>query len=73
MARLFAQLQRIDNTNVITWENHYEFLYHLQNALLLALRERGRLDAMQYRHAEEKLKQQQRDRMKNIQEKEQRT
>ena len=47
MARLFAQLQRIDNTNVITWENHYEFLYHLQNALLLALRERGRLDAMQ--------------------------
>ncbi len=31
------------------------FLYQLQNALLLALKERGHLNEMQYRHAAEKL------------------
>ncbi len=69
MARQFAQLQRIDNNEAITKENHYEFLYHLQSAMLLALRERGSLNTMQHRHAEEKLKQQRRDRAKNILEK----
>ena len=69
MARQFAELQRIDNNETITKETHYEFLYHLQSAVLLALRERGRLGAMQYRHAEEKLKKQRRDRAKNILEK----
>ena len=72
MAKQFAELQRIDNNEEITKETHYEFLHHLQHAILLALREQGRLDAMQYRHAEEKLKQQRRDRAKNILEKEER-
>ena len=66
MARKFAQLQRIDNNEAITQETHYEFLYHLQSAMLLALREQGMLNAMQYHHAEEKLKQQRRDRAKNL-------
>lgn len=66
MARQFAILQRVDNNEEITKETHYEFLYHLQNSLLLALREQGRLNAMQQRHAEEKLKQQRRDRAKSI-------
>ena len=66
MTRQFAQLQHIDNNEAITEKTHYEFLYHLQSALLLALRERGKLNAMQHRHAEEKLKQQRRDRAKNI-------
>ena len=66
MSRQFAELQRIDNNERITTKNHYEFLYHLQSAMLLALREQGRLDVMQHRHAEEKLKQQRRDRAKNI-------
>lgn len=69
MARQFAELQHIDNNEVITRENHYEFLYHLQGAMLMALREQGRLNAMQYRHAEEMLKQQRRDRAKKILEK----
>ena len=69
MARKFAELHRIDNNEVITNETHYEFLYHLQDALLLALREQGILNIMQYHHAEEKLKQQRRDRAKSILEK----
>ena len=69
MTRQFAELQRIDNNERITKKNHYEFLYHLQSAMLLALRERGRLSAMQHRYAEETLKQQRRDRTKNILEK----
>lgn len=51
MAKQFAVFQCIDNNERITPENHYEFLYHLQNTLLLALREQGRLNAMQHRHA----------------------
>ena len=62
MSRQYAKLQSIENNEAITPETHYEFLYHLQNALLLALREQGRLNPMQYRYAEEKLKQQRRNR-----------
>lgn len=62
MARKFAKLQRIDNDHKITKDTDYEFLYHLQNGLLLALKEQGRLNEMQYRTAEERLKQQRRDR-----------
>ena len=62
MARQFAKLQRIDNYRKITTETDYEFLYQLQSALLLALREQGRLSPMQHRQAQEKLKQQRRDR-----------
>lgn len=69
MAKQFAKLHRIDNDEVVTKETHYEFLYHLQNAILLALREQGRLTAMQYRHAEEALKQQRRERAREILEK----
>ena len=66
MKRQFANLQHIDNNEAITKETNYEFLYHLQSAMLLALREQGRLDVMQHRHAEEKLKQQRRNRAKKI-------
>ena len=66
MARRFAELQRIDDNEAITKETHYEFLYHLQSAMLLALREQGRLNTMQHRHAEEMLKQQRRDRTRNL-------
>lgn len=66
MARKFAELQRIDHDHKITKETDYEFLYHLQNGLLLALKEQGRLSEMQYRHAEEKLKAQRRDRARRL-------
>ena len=69
MTRQFAKIQRIDNNEKITKETHYEFLYHLQSAMLLALREQGRLNTMQHRHAEEMLKQQRRDRARNLLEK----
>ena len=69
MAKKFAQLQRIDNNEQITMESHYEFLYHLQSAMLLALREQGKLNTMQHRYAEEKLKEQRRNRAKKILEK----
>ena len=63
----FAQLVRIDNNEPITMDSHDEFLCRLQSALLLALRERGRLSIMEYRHAEENLKQQRRERAKALQ------
>lgn len=69
MAKKFAELQRIDNDHKITKDTDDEFLYHLQNGLLLALKEQGRLNAMQYRYAEERLKQQRRDRAKKMMEK----
>lgn len=68
MERRLAKLQRIDGDHPITKETDAEFLYQLQNALLLSLRERERLSPMQHRHAQEKLKQQRRDRMKRKQE-----
>ena len=66
MKRQFAALLRIDNNETITEETHSDFLDHLQNAILLALREKGRLNAVQYRHAEEKLKQQRRERARGL-------
>ena len=61
-------LQRIEENMAITDEGHYEFLYHLQNALLLALREKGMLCPMQQRYAEESLKKQRRERARRKQE-----
>ena len=67
--RKFAQLERIDNHEAVTKENHDEFLHHLQQAMLLALRERGMLNVMQYRYADENLNRQRRDRAKKMLEK----
>ena len=66
MVRRFSELQRITDNEVITKETHYHFIYHLQSAMLLALREQGRLNAVQYHYAEEMLKQQRMDRAKDI-------
>lgn len=68
-ARKVPKLQSIENNEPISKETHYDFLHHLQSALLLALREQGRLNAMQHRYAEEKLRQQRRDRARSILEK----
>lgn len=61
MGKKYAALQRIDNDRKITKDTDNAFLLHLENALLLALKERGILNTMQYRYAEEKLMQQRRD------------
>lgn len=70
MERKFAELQRIDHNENITKENHYAFLYQLQNALLLSLLEQGKLNAMQYRQAAEKLNTQLREYAKKRQQNE---
>lgn len=69
MKKHFAKLERIDNNTLITQETSYDFLFHLQSALLLALQEQGTLTIMQYRQAAEKLKQQRGTRAKNLLEK----
>ena len=69
MAKRFAKLRQIENDEAITKETHYDFLFHLQSALLLALYERGRLNATEYRRAQEKLKQRRLERAKDILEK----
>ena len=66
MVKQFAKLQRIDNNEAITEEKYSEFVYHLQLALLLAFREKGQLNAMQYRYAEDQLKQQRRRRASQV-------
>ena len=69
MGKKFAELLQIDNDRKITKETDYPFLYQLQSALLLALRERGLLSPMQHRQAEEELKIQRRERVKGQQKK----
>lgn len=54
----FSKLQRIEHSRRITEEPYDGFLYQMKSALLLALRERGILNAMQHRQAEQKLQQQ---------------
>jgi len=66
MRKQYAIFQKIEHNEHITEETHYLFLVHLQKAILLALREQGWLTAMQYRHAEDLLKQQRRDRAKQL-------
>jgi hypothetical protein len=68
MTKKFATFDRIEPNKPITQECHYEFLYQLQRALLLALKEQKRLSLMQYRYAEDKLQQQRRSRAHQKQE-----
>ena len=68
MTGKFAKLQRIDNNHPITKGTDEAFLQELQKALLLALREQGRLNALQYRRGEELLKDQRRERVRALQE-----
>ena len=50
----------------ISMDNHREFLFHLQSALLLALQEQGRLDTATYRRASEALNRQRREETKRL-------
>ena len=54
-----AVLRSVEQDRRITEEQDAEFLFACQRALLLALKEAGRLSETQYRYAEEKLKAQQ--------------
>ena len=55
-----AVLQTIENNREIIWDSDSEFLFEYQKAMLLALKELGTLDEMQYRYAEAALKEQRR-------------
>lgn len=56
-----AVLQTIENNREIIWDSDSEFLFEYQKSMLLALKELGTLDEMQYRYAEMTLKEQQRE------------
>lgn len=53
-----AVLQTIENNREINLDSDSEFLFEYQKAMLLALKELGTLDEMQYRYAEGTLKEQ---------------
>lgn len=59
-----AVLQTIENNREIIWDSDSEFLFEYQKAMLLALKELGTLDEMQYRYAEATLKDQRRQYVK---------
>ena len=61
MERKTVTLKQIDHDHRITRETDSDFLYTLESALLLALKERGQLNEMQYRHAGQQLKIQRRE------------
>ena len=69
MAVKFADLQRIDGERKVTKETDYEFLYQLQYALLLALKESGTMNIVQFQMAEERLREQRRNRARKLMEK----
>lgn len=53
-----ARLVRIENDREITKETDSQFLFEYQRAILLELKDKGVLNEIQYRYAEEKLKKQ---------------
>ena len=55
MARRYASLEKIEHNRRITKEQDALFLHRLQSGLLLALKEQGQLNEMQYRHAQDRL------------------
>ncbi|MBM6926447.1 hypothetical protein [Pseudoflavonifractor phocaeensis] len=60
MTKPYASLEQIEHNHKITQETDHAFLYLLQGGLLLALKEQGRLNEMQYRQAQDCLDQQHR-------------
>ena len=67
-----ARLVGIEHDHRITKETDGQFLFELQRAILLSLKEGRALDEAQYRYAEEKLKTQLRSCEKRFQEKQER-
>lgn len=53
-----AVLKEIENDREVIWNSDCEFLFHYQKSMLLALKELGTLDDVQYRFAEMRLKEQ---------------
>ena len=56
-----AKLIRIEQNQTITIDTQPDFFYELQRGVLLSLKEEGVLTQMQYRNADETLKEQRRE------------
>lgn len=61
MAKQYASLKHIENNRRITRMSDDRFLHQLQTGLLLALKEQGILNEVQYRHAQDRLNRQNRE------------
>ena len=55
-----AKLINVEDNQTITRDAYVDFFYELQCGVLLSLKEEGKLTEMQYRNAEEALKEQRR-------------
>ncbi len=53
-----ARLAAIEHDREVTKETDNQFLFEYQRAILLELKDKGVLNEIQYRYAEEKLKKQ---------------
>ena len=53
-----AKLTKVENNQTITRDAYVDFFYELQRGVLLSLKEEGKLTEMQYRNAEDALKEQ---------------
>ena len=69
MGKRFAVLTKIEDDHKITAETDFQFIYHVQHALLLALRERGTISTVQYRRADELLRKKRTEAAKQLHEK----
>lgn len=59
--RMYFRLFRIDNCHQISKQNEGNFIFLIQRAVLLGLKEAGRLNEMQHRHTEATLLEQHRE------------
>ena len=55
-----VKLIKVEDNQTITRDAYVDFFYELQQGVLLSLKEDGKLSEMQYRNAEEALKEQHR-------------
>ena len=55
-----VRLTNVENNQTISRDVNFNFFYELQRGVLLSLKEDGKLSEMQYRNAEEVLKEQRR-------------
>ena len=55
-----TEFVRVDNARTITRQTDFEFYYECQQGVLLALKEQGTLTEMQFKYAQDALKEQRR-------------
>lgn len=53
-----TEFVRVDNARTITRQTDFEFYYECQQGVLLALKEQGMLTEMQFKYAQDVLKEQ---------------